>query len=134
VSRRSKTPFPGLVREVNVRTKWDYLDQDYVKKLSDAEKQFLSNFNDEFYGGSFNHPGKQLHRSKKKKRECYDRNNARNRDLFAISRATNQLDRFREHVEPDQTWFPQTAQEKYPGEHEDNVLELLDLGLLNVED
>ena len=125
-SRRSRERFPGLVRELNLRTKWEYLDQDYIDKLSDEEKRFLSDFNEEFYGGSFGHKC-NLHRTKKLRRECYARNNSRNRDLYAISRAANQLDEMRPplfHMDEGSTLLK--SQEHCPHNHEDMILELLD--------
>lgn len=64
------------------RNKRWQIDQDYVKKLSDKEKEWLSKFNQEFYDGKFSK--KPLHKSKKLRRECYTRTNCVNRDLFAI--------------------------------------------------
>jgi hypothetical protein len=98
-SKRSRTKYPGLVKEVNPRTRWEYLDQDYVDKLSDKEKEFLSNFNEEWLSGNFNHPGRKLHRTKKSRRECYGRNNARNRDLFTINRTRGWIEGIAENQE-----------------------------------
>lgn len=85
-TKRSRTKYPGLVKEVHPRTRWEHLDQDYIDKLSDKEKEWLSNFNEEYLSGNFNHKGKKLHRTKKERRDCYNRNNARNRDLYTINR------------------------------------------------
>lgn len=62
------------------------IDHDYINKLSHEEKKWLSNFNEEYVGGNFNHEGKKFHRSKKQKKTCYDRNNARLRDVVARNR------------------------------------------------
>jgi hypothetical protein len=64
------------------------MDFDYLDKLSDSEKQWLSNFMEEYVSGNFTHKGKIMHRTKKEKRECYSRNNSRNRDALSISNAT----------------------------------------------
>lgn len=83
---RSSRKYPGLVKEEHPRTRWEYIDQDYVDKLSDEMKALLSNFNEEFYGGYFGHPGKILHKKKSAKKDCYNRNNSQNRDIYAINR------------------------------------------------
>lgn len=88
---RKRAKYPGLDKRVNARTRHEYIDFDYVDKLSDKEKEWLSNFNEEFMSGNFQHKGKIFHKSKKSKRECYSRNNARNRDASAIAMATGHL-------------------------------------------
>lgn len=62
------------------------MDQDYINDLSDDEKQWLSNFMEEYMSGNFQHKGKKLHRTKKEKKTCYDRNNSRNRDVYTLNR------------------------------------------------
>lgn len=74
------------MKEVNPKNRWEHIDHDYLDKLSDKEKEWLSNFNEEYLSGNFNHKGKKFHKTKKEKRDCYNRNNARNRDLFTIAR------------------------------------------------
>jgi hypothetical protein len=85
-TKRSQTKNPGLVHEVNPKTRWELMDQDYINKLSEKEKEWLSNFNEEYISGNFSHKGKKFHKTKKARRECYSRNNARNRDLYTILR------------------------------------------------
>lgn len=56
---------------------------DYWHKLSPKEKAWLERFNAEFVKGSFaRENGQRLHRSQKLRRECFQRNNAANRDVF----------------------------------------------------
>lgn len=86
-NRRSRTKYPGLDKTVNLLIRHELLDQDYVHKLTDKEKQWLSNFNEEYVSANFNHPGPTLHKSKKMKRDCYNRNNARNRDSYSITKS-----------------------------------------------
>lgn len=85
-TKRSKTQFPGLDPSVNSRKRWEYMDQDYIDQLTDKEKEWLSNFNEEFIGANLKHKGKIFHKSKKDRKACYDRNNARNRDLYSLNR------------------------------------------------
>lgn len=83
---RSMSKYPGLEHRMNPRIRAELIDHDYVDKLSDKEKKWLSQFNEEYLSGTFSHSAKDLHKTKKQKRECYNRNNARNRDVFSIFR------------------------------------------------
>lgn len=121
-TKRSKTRFPGLVREVNPKTRWEHIDHDYLDKLSDKEKEWLSNFNEEYLSGNFNHKGKKLHRTKKEKRECYSRNNARNRDWFTINRTKGWVVDSQDHMA-----VIESKQNNDPQSQENTVIELLDL-------
>jgi hypothetical protein len=89
--RRDKIKYPGLTKSVNSRTRQDLLDHDYLHKLSPEELQWLSNFNEEYISGNFNHKGEILNKTKEEKRQCYARNNARNRCIFTLAKAQNQL-------------------------------------------
>lgn len=57
------------------------MDQDYVNKLDDKDKEWLSNFNEEYYGNKLSNKTK---RSKSKRKAIYDQTNARNRDIYNI--------------------------------------------------
>lgn len=88
-SRRSKSKYPALDPTLNLKTRYELIaDCDYLDKLSDKEKEWLNNFNEEYINANMNHKGKKLHKSKKQKKDCYDRNNSRNRCLLTIKRAT----------------------------------------------
>lgn len=90
-TKRSRVKYPGLVKSMNTKVRQELIDHDYIDKLTDKEKQFLSNFNEEYIGANFQHKGKKMHKSKKMKRDCYNRNNARNRDIHSISSVTGNL-------------------------------------------
>lgn len=89
-SRRKNTPFPGLKKELHPRPRRHYIDQDYINKLSDEEKEFLSKFNDEYYGASLAKVDdlqareKDFHKTAEERKTCYDRNNACNRDVSSV--------------------------------------------------
>lgn len=119
-SRRSNTTRPGLKRELNPKSRWELLDFDYIGKLSEKEKDFLNKFAEEYIHGSFEHNRKDLHKTKKSKRECYNRNNARNRDLYTISRTNGwiaNVDASANEIENQQ----------FRDNTEDNLITLLDL-------
>lgn len=67
------------------------IDHDYLNKLNPEELRWLSNFNEEYISGNFKHGGKILHRTKKERKKCYDRNNSRNRDTLTIAKATGHI-------------------------------------------
>lgn len=92
VNRRTKSKYPGLDTNLNPRIRWEYMDQDYISKLSPKEKDWLNRFNEEFNGAKFDHDGTVLHKSAKKKRECYNKNNARNRCVYSLAKARGTLD------------------------------------------
>lgn len=93
--RRSQIKYPGLVNKYNSKIKQEYLDQDYIKKLSPEEKQFLSDFNEEYYGANLDFEdleNNRFHKTEKEKKDCTDRNNARNRCVYGISKTASKLD------------------------------------------
>lgn len=73
-----------------MKTRADLFDQDYLNKLNKKELEWLNKFNKESINASFNETG-NLHKTKKLKKSCYDKNNARNRDILTRAKASNQL-------------------------------------------
>lgn len=83
------------------------MDEDYLHKLSDKEKDWLSRFNEEYIGANFDHEGPRIHPKKYKnktvkatgrkrkvdimKKDCGDRNNARNRDSYSVTKSNDML-------------------------------------------
>lgn len=69
---------------------------DYLKKLDDAELQYLNQFMAEYVSGAFKktddgeYSSANLHSTIEERRECYTRNNTRNRCGLTISNATGQ--------------------------------------------
>ena len=90
-TRRQKSKFPGIDKSVTLRVRQELLDQDYIHLLSEEEKTWLSNFMREYASADFNHPGKKLHKTKKRIKSVYDSNNARNRDAFAVTKSNGML-------------------------------------------
>lgn len=106
--------YPGLTPSVNARPRWEHIDHDYIDQLSNEEKQWLSNFNEEWLSGNFKHKGKKFHKTKKEKRACYSRNNSRNRDVMSLYRNTGWVETIPEYIEGN------------PASQEDAVIGLLD--------
>jgi hypothetical protein len=93
--RRSKVKHPGLKKGYNSKVKQEYMDQDYIPKLSNSEKDFLSDFNEEYYGANLdfqNLENNRFHKTKEEKKACTDRNNARNRCTYGVAKAGGKLD------------------------------------------
>jgi hypothetical protein len=88
---RNKVKHPGLKKQYNSRIKQEYLDCDYVNQLSEEEKDFLSDFNEEYYGANLDYKdleNNRFHKTQADKKACTDRNNARNRCLYGNVKAS----------------------------------------------
>lgn len=75
--------FPLSVRE--------YVEIDYIHKLSDAEVEWLAKFNDEYHGATYlptDHDKGCACEDCEDRRAAYRRKNAANNDVYAISRTT----------------------------------------------
>lgn len=123
--QKERSKFPGLNKRVNSKTRHEYIDFDYIDQLNDKEKQWLSNFMEEYMSGNFNHPGRIFHKSHKSKKECYHRNNARNRDVVAVQKATGRL----RHVDKPTYAFMETGGNAVPpvDTNEDTLISLIDM-------
>lgn len=94
--KRDLEKYPALNPRLNARTRFEVLDMDYLKKLNDAELQFLNQFMAEYVSGAFkktdqgDYSAQNLHKTVEERRECYTRNNVRNRCGLTISNATGQ--------------------------------------------
>jgi hypothetical protein len=84
---------------MNTRIRQEYLDADYLAKLSDTELEFLNQFYKEHYNGSFTKDengefskDNLLDASDSKvRKQIYLENNARNRDIFSTNKAMGTL-------------------------------------------
>jgi hypothetical protein len=69
---------------------------EYLKKLNDAELKYLNQFMAEYVSGAFkkteegDYSSDNMHKTIEERRECYSRNNSRNRCGLTISNATGQ--------------------------------------------
>ena len=96
-TKRSKTKYPGLVKSVNTKNRQHLIDEDYIKKLSEEQKDWLNRFNEEYNNANFNHPGDKLHKTKEEELECYNRDYARKMDVLVMGRVNNKLDPLHNH-------------------------------------
>lgn len=89
---RHKEKFPALNVKRMVSNRREYVDYDYIAQLDDKAKDFLNRFTEEYYIANFNHKGKGVDKTKKAKKDSYDRNNQRNRDLYSKAKVTGLMD------------------------------------------
>jgi hypothetical protein len=90
---RKKVPYPGLEPEYNLKIRQEELYIDYKNKLSEDEKRWLNKFNEEYVSASLDTKKlkNNLHRTKKLKKDCQDRNNNRNADVYGNEKKNNNL-------------------------------------------
>lgn len=74
----------GLQPKSFAKNKQWMVDQDYTKQLSKEEAEWLNRFNQEYYRNTFESSEKDLHNTPELKKQCYNNENARNRDLYGI--------------------------------------------------
>jgi hypothetical protein len=92
----------------------DFIDYDYVSKLSAEERDWLAQFTSEYYCADLKDA--KLHTTKEAKRALFGANNARNRDCYT------KLNRV--PVAPD--GMPNAEERDPTGEIEDRIIEIID--------
>jgi len=97
-NRRSSRKYPALEPEYNLKTRQDLIEADYIEQLSDAEKDWLNRFNEEYVNANFGHKGTKLQRTKKYRKDSYDRKNSRNRDIYTRVKAQGMLSQLDENL------------------------------------
>lgn len=97
--KRDLVKTPGLNKNLFSRVKQEYHDLDYSNNLSAKDQVWMSQFMEEYLGAQLDedtlknkYKRKAFHKSKKKRKDCFDRNNARQRDIYGLSRAIGTLD------------------------------------------
>lgn len=87
-TKRSRSKYPNLDPDLNLKIRRDLIEVDYLDKLNDDQKGWLDKFNNESINASFDKNNKKnLHKTKEQKKACYDANNARNRDILSRAQA-----------------------------------------------
>lgn len=97
-TKRSQSLYPNLIPSLNLKVRQELLDYDYVDKLSPQEKEWLNKFSGEYVGASFGkkdeageYPKTNIHKEQEQRKDCYDRNNWRNNDVYSISKSSDML-------------------------------------------
>lgn len=89
-SKRAKAKYPALKPELNLKTRYELIDYDYIGKLNEEEKKWLNQFTEEYVNASLDSENVEnnFHNTQELKRDCYRRNNARNRDILTRAKAS----------------------------------------------
>ena len=124
---RDKKPFAALDISRNPRSRWEYMDQDYIDKLSPEDKDWLNKFQEEWLHACFKKED-NLHTTDEQKREIYNRNNARNRDVLSNSRNIGLIDKgfINQDGKLVQTLYERDPEVNNPAAHEDTLVTLID--------
>lgn len=119
-TKRSKTKYPGLKKELYSKIKQQYFDIDYVNSLSEDEKQWLNDFMNEYYGANLNESKERMHNTDVLRKDVFDRNNARNRDIYNVARTGGRLDSL------DEALLNQLEESEIDEEFEDRIINRID--------
>lgn len=97
-SKRQKAKFPGLEKGLFSRIKQEYFEgDDYSHTLSDEDKAYLAQFNEEFLGANLTTKKNKKYNRKENlhgdeySKSIYHSNNARNRDLYSRAKGVGKL-------------------------------------------
>lgn len=104
--KRDVNPHPGLDKKLFSKVKQEYHDIDYAHKLDNEAKAWMSQFMEEHLGANLDeerikdkYNKEPLHKTKAHRKDCFDRNNARQRDIYGVNKATGTLDSFDKAIE-----------------------------------
>lgn len=122
-SPRDSVKNAALVKKFNSRVRQEYIDQDYLDQLNPEELAWLNKFMSEYNNASFNNDSTDLDQSPEGRKEAYDRNNARNRCMFGLTKgkvANTKLIEYGSEIEDE------LAQDINPARLEDAYVDFID--------
>lgn len=90
---RNKLKYPTFEVKRAVVNRREELEVDYLDKLNDEEKAFLNQFQEEWVCANFQNKDKLLDQSDTYRKERYNANNRRNRDLLINAKVRGQITR-----------------------------------------
>jgi hypothetical protein len=92
-TKRSRSKYPALDPSLNLRSRRDLFENDYIHKLSEKDKAWLNKFNNEYINDVIDRKNlkKNLHNTQALKKDCDDRNNSRARCIFTRQKAGGDL-------------------------------------------
>lgn len=93
-TKRAKVKYSALDPTVNLKTRYELIsDYDYLDQLNEEEKAWLNKFTKEYVNADLDSKrrSKNLHKTDKLKKDCYDRNNARNRCVWTKCKASGKF-------------------------------------------
>lgn len=116
MAKKKRKRWDNLRKNKNLKHRRDYIETHYIngcdsitgegegmRAMTDEEKDWLDKFYGEYVNASVSHDNydDQLHRDRGMVKDCYDRNNARNRCVLNKGKAINNVE-FRTWGELDQ--------------------------------
>lgn len=91
-NKRNRAQYPALTPSLNLKTRQDLIDYDYLNKLNEDEMDWLNKFSQEFIVATLDSkPKNNKHNTKALAKDCYDKNNSRNRDVLTRQKATGRI-------------------------------------------
>ena len=92
-SARNKNKFRALTKSVNLKSRSDLIDYDYIDKLTDKDKKWLNDFTEGWINADFREEDtkKLFENHEHIRKESYRRNNYRNFDIYTKKKTTNRL-------------------------------------------
>ena len=75
----------GLKKYTHKKFVREFVDIDYISKLSELDKLWLNQFLDEYYDlATYKYKGQEMHNTPALRKALGDADNARRRDVFAV--------------------------------------------------
>lgn len=90
---RNKLKYPTFHVARAVSNRKEELECDYIDKLNESEKDWLNRFNEETVCANFQHRGELLDKSDEYRKECFNHNNRRNRDILRSAETVGLINR-----------------------------------------
>ncbi len=90
---RNKLKYPTFEVKRAVVNRREELEVDYINKLSEKEKAWLNQFQEEYVCANFQNKDKLLDKSDKYRKERYNSNNRRNRDILINAKVRGLISR-----------------------------------------
>lgn len=98
---RSRSKYANVKPHLNLKTRADEISDvmSYFNTLSEKDKRWMDRFCAEWIGASFKKDGRDKHKSARLRRDCYSRNNSRNRDILTRTKAQGLISSYEEMKE-----------------------------------
>lgn len=93
VKKRDTEKYPALVKSLNLKSRQDEIEVDYINKLSVKEREWLNKFNEEYVNASLDRENfdNNIHNTLELKQSCDKRNNDRKECLYTREKASDNL-------------------------------------------
>ena len=93
IKKRDIEKYPALKKNLNLKSRQDEIEVDYIHKLSEKEKEWLNKFNEEYVNTTFDRENlkNNIHNTLELKQDCDHRNYKRREDLYVRQKARDNL-------------------------------------------